>query len=935
MHEWLGKIASLASLSSIPGKAVETVVEKVVGGTYSLVESEVTRFKNVEEEMERLKRTCERINSLLTDAEERRYIEDDNVKLWLCELRSISFDSDDLLGEYQTALSIYKHNSSQAGSSRKRKYLDALPSLSWSPEWGPLQRRKFSTAIDKINKKLDDINNARKNLRLRGADGTMRQRPGAFQPTCHIDPAKIVGRGTETKIIIDLLKSDGADPHRKIHVVVIHGTAAIGKTTLAKKVFDEIDGDFQKIWVCLSGPCDSVNTTKEILKEMTNRSCDLGTMNMILDSIRDHLKQSTAMEILLAIDNLWTEGFHFWDPLQAALLSSKKKIKVLITTRNERIGSVMLASCYNLMGLNEDECFELLGSQAGIDKQNEILVSIGKNIATRCGGSPMAAKILGAHLHGKGEEEWTEVLSEMRSLKDDRNEVMPSLKISYHHLPYHIKLCYSYCSIFPNGYKFEKDQVIRYWLAEGLIQPEGRRRLELVGSKYFDDLVWRSFFEKVPSCNQSHVEYYRIPSLMYDLARHVSQYEFVELESSTSHRGTSHPSTSLPELKHVQARRYCSLLHRAYQGTNPGVVKIENVYPYLNLRTLKLCGEYINIIVPLNLLSLDLFRNLKCLRVLDLSNSGLKNLPDSVSELIHLRYLGLSNTKIEKIPEKLSELFNLQTLELKGCLELKELPQGMSKLVNLRHLELRIEWEEITDSTKLVIPQGIKELELLQTCSRFNVPSDNSKGQSTINELKDLNLRGDLCILNLENVQTPEDARDANLRGKQFIENLMLRWSESPPSNPKQWSHSKDVLTSLQPNNRIKRLWIMNYPGTNFPRWVGDSSFSSLEAIRISNHNNFTFLSLLGGLPRLKNLHIENIAARTIRPFEGFQSLENLTLLNLLCLERLTLENEMPKIRKVYISECPNLKDLVIHREVYNKFERGNCAKLTNIVYVD
>ncbi|KAJ3682971.1 hypothetical protein LUZ60_013198 [Juncus effusus] len=911
MSSWFSTITSVTSIGQ---KAVEKAVEKVFDGTCSLVESEVTRFRNVEEEMDRLRRTCERINSLLTDAEERRYIEDNSVKHWLCELRSISFDSDDLLGEYQTALNVHKHNSSLASSSRKRKYFE-IPhlSLSLSPEWGPIQRRKFSTAIDKINKKLDDINKARKNLRLRGADGAKRQRPGAFQPTSHYDPAKIVGRGYETENIINLLKSDGADPvngadpRRKIHVVAIHGAAGIGKTTLARKVFDEIDGDSdqkifgRKIWVCLSAPCDSMNTTKEILKAMTNQSCDLRSMNMILNSISDNFKRSEAKKILLVIDNLWAEGFHFWDPLHAALLDNDKEIKVLITTRNERIsgGSMPVISRYNLTGLNDDECRELLYSVAGIDKQNNILDPIGKKIASKCGGSPMAAKILGALLCGRDEEEWNNVLSEMRALNDDQgalnddqHEVLSSLKISYHHLPYHIKLCYSYCAIYPTGYKFEKDQLIRYWLAEGLVQQEGRRRLEAVGSKYFDDLLWRSFFEKAPQCDKSHVEYYKIPSLMYDLARNVAQYEFVGLESGVL----------LDKPKYMQAR-YGSLLHRVDQGTNQGDVEIEKAYPYTNLRTLKLCGEYSDIIVPLKFISLDLFRNLKCLRVLDLRNTLLKTLPDS-------------------------------TLELKGCLELKELPQGMSKLVNLRHLDLHIEWEGIKNSTKLIIPQGVRELESLQTFSRYNVPSNTAKGQSTINELKDLNLRGDLCILNLENVQTPDDAKDANMRGKQFIDNLMLRWSEPLPIDPKQWKQGKDILISLQPNNRIKRLWIMNYPGTSFPDWLGDSSFSSLETIRISNCNNFDFLQLLGQLPRLKNLHIENIEARTISSFIGFQSLEYLTLLNLLYLERLSLENEMPKLQKVYISECPDLQTLIIHREMHTKFERGNCVRLTNIVYV-
>ncbi|KAJ4793243.1 NBS-LRR-like resistance protein [Rhynchospora pubera] len=915
---WLGKLGSIPGLS-------EKAVEKALDKGLSLLESEVSRYRNVEEELGRLRRTSDRINSLLVDAEQRRYIEDESVKLWLRQLRSISFDTDNLIDEYQTALEVYRLQASfnAAGSSRKRKwYQIELPSI--SPEWGPI-RKRFADEIERINTRLEEITKGRKTLRLRNEDGVRREAPNQrariFQTgPCH-DRSRMIGRQRETNDIVDLLTSDR---DLVLPVVPIYGAAGIGKTTLARLVYEDerIDQYFKlKAWVSLTDGCDVRNIMKEICEKITKESCGFQAYETLQSQIRKFLQARKDDKFLLVIDNLWAEDFYFWEALRSPLLSGGKGSKVLITTRNEKICRIMHAVPQpSLEGLQDDECWQLLKSLAipqvinDIDQERRQV--LGNEIAKRCGGSPLAAKTLGAMLNGAKEEEWSDVLSEMRALKDDQNGVLATLKISYYHLSYHLKQCFAYCSIFPNGYKFERDQVIRYWMAEGLIESRGRQRLEAVGMRYFEELLWRSFFEKVPACDESQVERYKMPSLMYDLARSVMEYEFRGIESDLP--------LSQPKEDRDQAR-YAYLLHR--EDKPP--VKLECIEQYQNLRTLKVCDEWGERVVPIDPFKNQYFHRGVNLRVLDMSNSNLKFVPDSIGELIHLRYLGLSNTKIRTLPEKICDLFNLQTLELRGCSELTVLPQGMCKLINLRHLDVHLDWDkEITDSTDMVIPSGFGDLKHIQTLSRFNVTYNAE--ECNFVELKDLNLRGDLCILNIERVpvKKPEDALSANLQGKQYIENLMLRWNRSAGSNKEQWQHSKKVIENLQPNNRLRILWVINYPGMSFPGWIGDPSFSSLETIRISYCFDFTFLPLLGKLPRLKNLQIDDVWGKNMDNFVGFPSLEHLKLLKLPLLERISLENDIPKLKKAYVSDCPDLKELAIHQNLRGKLEITECPNL-------
>lgn len=63
--------------------------------------------------------------------------------------------------------------------------------------------------------------------------------------------------------------------------------------------------------------------------------------------------------------------------------------------------------------------------------------------------------------------EWQDILnSSIWELSDDC-EIPAVLKLSYHHLPSHVKRCFVYCAIFPKDYEFEEKEVVLLWIAEG------------------------------------------------------------------------------------------------------------------------------------------------------------------------------------------------------------------------------------------------------------------------------------------------------------------------------------------------------------------------------------------------------------------------------------------------------------------------------------
>ncbi|KAG5538876.1 hypothetical protein RHGRI_019425 [Rhododendron griersonianum] len=598
----------------------------------------------------------------------------------------------------------------------------------------------------------------------------------------------------------------------------------------------------------MSSQIDGITTR---LQDIFDRRVGLGLQNVVAGpsvSAAPHRPSTTSLihePCLFGRD----EDKRDWSILKSPFCEGAQGSKVMVTTRDTGVALMVAGhdNYHSLKQLSEDDCwsvFAQLAFEARSIDASPHLVAIGRKIVQKCGGLPLAARTLGGLLRCKlRDDEWEEVLnSKLWELPNEEIDMLPALRLSYHHLPSHLKKCFAYCSILPKDYEFEEKEVVFWWMAEGLIQkPTGQKQMEELGCEYFRELISRSLFQRSSS---GEVSLFVMHDLINDLAQFVAGRICFRLEDKLNENEGGENITKARHSSYKRCRR-------------EGIEKFEAYQKAKNLRTFLPVGfrdDFFDLSWSNSWLSRDvllhLLPKLRRLRVLSLRSYVIHEVPSSIGDMKHIRYLDLSYTSIATIPESIGTLYNLQTLLLIECKNLTKLPGNTSDLINLCCLV-------VTGANLLQeMPGKMGKMTSLQTLSNFII----GKGDgSKISELGSLiHLRGTLCIPGLENVADALDARRANLKDKQGLDVLFLKWNISS-------DHSRDgnveleILDMLEPHDNLKELTISVYHGRRIPTWVGNSSFSNMVSFKFLNCEKCISLPPLGQLPSLAKVYIQGM----------------------------------------------------------------------------
>ena len=704
------------------------------------------RQKQVHTELMKWKTGLLEIREVLDDAEVKQ-IDKQDVKRWLADLRDLAYDVEDVLDEfnYQVMRRKLVAEGDAASTSKVRKFI---------PTCTPIQAMrnvKLGSKIKNITRRLEEISAEKAKFGLEKLKGQIEGGRAATQsptpPPLAFKPG-VYGRDEDKTKILAMLNDESLGGN--LSVVSIVAMGGMGKTTLAGLVYDDEETSKHfalKARVCVSDQFHVETITRAVLRHIAPGNNDSLDFHKIQRIVRDKTK---GKRFLIVLDDVWNEKYDQWDSLRSPLLEGAPGSKILVTTRNLNVATMMGGdkSFYELKPLSDDDCWLVFKKHAFENRnvnEHPNLALIGKEIVQKCGGVPLAAKALGGLLRDKHtEDEWNIILaSKIWNLPGDKCGILPALRLSYNHLPSHLKRCFAYCALFPQDYEFKKEELILLWMAEGLIQQSNEdEKMEDLGDDYFCELLSRSFFQS----SNSNKSRFVMHDLINDLAKSIAGDTCLHLDDGLQR---SVPENTRENTRHSSFIRHKYDIFKKFETFH----KKERLRTFIALPIDELTwfGSFIS-----NKVLEELIPRLGHLRVLSLAYYKISEIPDSFGKLKHLRYLNLSHTSIKWLSDSIGNLFYLQTLKLSYCKELIRLSISIGNLINLRHLD-------VVGAIKLQeMPIRMGKLKDLRILSNFIVDKNNGL---IIKELKDMShLRGELCISKLENVVNIQDARDADLK---------------------------------------------------------------------------------------------------------------------------------------------------------------------------
>ncbi|XP_054781663.1 putative disease resistance protein RGA3 [Prosopis cineraria] len=870
--------------------------------------------------------------SLLVDADQKQQT-DQLIQLWIRGLKHVLYEADDLLDELHTQHLLRQRDGKEKGKGKVCDLFSCSNSI--------VLRYKIAGKISKIKEKFNAIAERVSKLNLNPRVVEMKHEKSDWRETSSlVHQEDIVGREEDKKHVIDLLLTNNSN--QNVSSVAIVGIGGLGKTALAQLVYNDADvrSFFSKrMWVCVSDEFDIKVLVKKMLESLADQKEDDGQqldgddnkrdLKSFLTRSGDHSLESLQTELqknlngqgfLLVLDDIWNEDTEKWLRFKEYLRCGAKHSKILLTTRSQTAAEKMEVKMPHLLkGLENDQSWALLKRLAFKEDQTQNRESIGKKIAKKCVGVPLAIRVMGSLLKSKSKEsDWEAILEDdfWKSLKDD-NSIMPILKLSYDSLTIELKQCFAYCSLYPKDWRYKKDELIDLWMAQGFLE-NGKQFPEDVGEEYVHILLTKSFSQDVEMDKFGEIKYFKMHDLMHDMSQKIAGSDYCL------------------DVDEGRENVVMCPIHATFGKCSFGS-SLNRVDPSRLRTILKLGEEY-----ERNPCDLFVFKRLHSL---DISGYRIRDLPKSICKMSHLRYLNLSHCGLTCLPKGISNLINLQTLILNGCRHLKFSGEIITKLINLRRLDIK--GSRVFEDG---MPIGLGRMATLQHLSNFRVRNDDKqRKKAKLNELKELNLRGKLAIENLGLIRkVEEESKDVNLRSKKNLISLTLQWgNEHGRRNADAEMKSADALQLLEnlcPHPNLKGLTIWGYPGVYPPSWLLTST--NLVQLRFLGCRNCQYLPALEGLVSLKTLHIIVTDALDHIRYKGcssstnfFPSLEELKIWscrNLRGWQREadghnTRDNErrhslppFPRLSSLDISNCPNLScmptfpNLVRHLELWD-----------------
>ncbi|XP_058112830.1 disease resistance protein RPM1-like [Magnolia sinica] len=872
----------------------ESAVNFLIQYLGPLLVDEAQSLKEVDGEVRELINELESIQSFLRDADARQ---DTNkgLKTWVKQIKEVAYDIEDVLDEFMLGLA-----QEQNGS---HGFVDFLH----RPIKRLKARHQIASLLRDIKTRICKITERKDAYALNGIEqgsSSNNMSDQWYDPRLNvlfIEEAHLVGIDMPRSQLIRWLMNGDS----RLSTISVVGMGGLGKTTLVKKVYDsqQVKKRFQTYaWITVSQSFKLEDLLRNMIKQFfkakkdpSPQGVDAMTHLELIKELRSYLQNK---RYVLVLDDVWEA--HVWNFVSNALPTGEYGSWVMITTRKGNVASSSNIGpsnhIYNLQPLHPENAWSLFCRKAFQSNEEnscpQELEKLSQSFVKKCQGLPLAIVALGSLLSIKGKTyvEWEMIHRSLGSeLESDDNlrRMMKILLLSFNDLPFYLKSCFLYLSIFPEDYPIKRMKLIRLWIAEGFVETKIRRSKEEVAEGYLNELIARNLIQVAKRKLNGNV----VTCCIHDLVREMIIPKFREEHFFAS----SVEENTTP----------CNRIRRR------SIYKDEN-FPKFDafscLRSLFIFGaEGLS-----NAPAITSFSSLRLLKVVDLENMSMEIFPDDLTSLLHLRYLSLENTKIKKLPSSLGRLKNLETLNIKGTF-VCELPVEILKLKCLCHLLVyRYSEDEFDGSTVdgSKVPAGIGSMISLQKLAFIEAESGIIRELGNLTQLRRLGIiklrvedGNDLCT----SIEKMIHLHSFNVTSMDEEEVLDLHSLSHPPL----------PLQCLYLRGRLEKL----------PEWIG-SLHNLVRVGLICSRLRDDPLKALQSLPNLVELVLDRAYDGEELRCEGrgYPRLKQLWLIDLSGLKKVRVEKgamsslEMLDIRRceelveasLWLEHVTNLKELYL-----------------------
>ncbi|KAK4427720.1 putative late blight resistance proteinR1B-12 [Sesamum alatum] len=494
------------------------------------------------------------------------------------------------------------------------------------------------------------------------------------------DPKNVVvGISEDVNKLKDWLTNSQAT--RALKVIPIVGMGGIGKSTLARHLYDDSfiishfdtrgwstvsqNYNVHKILLDLLG-CLTGKLTDEMLKEQD-------------DQLGLHLHQSLkGRRYLIVLDDIW--NIEPWDYIARRYFPDDGNgSRIIVTTRESKVADDTGSGSphHEMSLLKDDASWELLHQKVFAPQETcaPELEEVGKRIANNCRGLPLAINVIGGLLSQakRSPESWEQIAKDVSSVVADKEQFSNILSLSYNNLPYHLKPCFLYMGAFPENYEIRASRLVKLWAAEGFLKRVSDKSPEEAAEIYLKALADRNLIFVNRQEPKRNVKSYSLHDLLRDLC-----------------------------VRKAHEEKF--LLVKAPDGLPGDTLQLRRIL----------------------------------LRVLDILGIKSDQFPEEILQLVNLRYLALSSA--ETLPSSISRLRILQTLIVQAITSSSwpcAVTPEILDMTQLRHIKFRgtyVWYHDKNKSTRSVVRKNLLSL------STIAISQLSDEFLETVRNLKELGI---------------------------------------------------------------------------------------------------------------------------------------------------------------------------------------------------